>query len=126
MLKIKAKILNWKVLKTRVNITFGCDEIGENELMELIQLKGADGHLLFHIDEIKKELEEIIKDKKIAVDSNGLTQSQRLRKEIWTNWNEGDSTLKFDEFYLRAIEYFIKLLKDKRFKNRYKDETRNI
>lgn len=119
MFKTKAKLINWKVLKTRVNLIFASSDITESDLMELIQLKGADGHLLFNIDEIKKEIEEIVKDKTIAVDPKGLSPSQKLRKEIWINWNESETKKPFDQYYFEIIEYFINLLKYKRFKNRY-------
>jgi len=88
MLKVKAKFTGSKKLLTQRNITFSIkDEIDE---LELIQLLNTEGILVFNGDELKKEVLEVIKNKKYGlIDENGRTKSEILRGVLYSCWTEG-------------------------------------
>jgi Glu-tRNA(Gln) amidotransferase subunit E-like FAD-binding protein len=118
MIILKAKLTSLSQLLTQLNLTFAVKEMTEEDQIRLEQAKGEEGFLLFHGDEIKKSVEEIMKDKTIGVNEEGRSPSQILRGAIFQAWDRVYSGPDdFDSFYKRAMEKFTEQVK-KSYRNR--------
>jgi Glu-tRNA(Gln) amidotransferase subunit E-like FAD-binding protein len=104
MIILKAKLTSLSRLLTQLNLTFAVKEMTEEDQIRLEQAKGEEGFLLFHGDEIKKSVEDMMKDKSIGIDDKGRSPSQKLRGAIFQAWDQVYSgSDDFDAFYKRAM-----------------------
>jgi hypothetical protein len=104
MIILKAKLTSFSRLLTQINLTFAVKEATEEDQLRLEQSKGEYGYLLFHGDEIKKSVEEVMKDKSIGVSEEGRSPSQVLRGAIFQAWDlvyKGPDD--FENFYRRSM-----------------------
>lgn len=82
MLKLVAKFEKAEKLTTKTNLVFSTK--AELDSLVIEQLKDSTGHLLFSIDEIKRVVEVLMKDRRIGVDRNGRSPSQKFRATLTT------------------------------------------
>lgn len=104
MLILKSKLVNFFQRKTILNIHLSIDreEVDDEKLAEIMQTVGTYGYFTFSPDHLKKEVEDIMKNKKIGVRTSGYSHSQVLRGKIRLLWEKDQSDkgeLSFDEYY---------------------------
>lgn len=94
-----------------VTITFETDEKNANQIMELHELMGKYGGLVFK-PESQLTVAEIKEIDSLDIEASGKTKSQRLRNKLYVKHqqigNPGDS---FNNFYARAMDAFIEGIK---------------
>ena len=112
MIILKAKLTTLAKLLTQVNLTFAVKEMSEEDQIRLEQAKGEEGYLLFNGSEIKKSVEEIMRDKSIGVDEHGRSPSQKLRAAIYQSWEKVyQGPDEFETFYIRSMNKFTNQVK---------------
>lgn len=114
-LLIQAKISGFKKLKTSANIRFNVDleELNFEKEIAINQLKKSKGYLFFSNDPIREEVLEVIKNKRIGVSEDELTNSQKVRKVIWEAWNNIETEKEFEDFYNEVNAKMIKAIRKK-------------
>jgi hypothetical protein len=84
-------------------------DLSETDFINMIQYTRNEGFLTFFPDKMKTEVESIMKNKKIGVDTKGRSKSEILRGiifQLWTNcFHEG---ITFEEFYNSKMDNYIK------------------
>lgn len=112
---LQATYKSCKILKKTANVHFSIDleSLDFEKQVVLKQLQKSKGHLFFSNDPIRDEAIKIIKDKRIGVDEHGLTNSQKVRMEIWRVWNNLEQDISFEDFYNDVTEKMIKAIKKK-------------
>lgn len=112
MLKYKARLTSIKELKRQTNLVFTVkEEVDEIDLMQSLRM---DGYLLFNQDDYKKEVEDVMKNRKLGVSEEGKSKSQILRGVIWQLWSNGH--IKCDnaeDAYNQKMNQIINHLKSK-------------
>jgi hypothetical protein len=112
MIILKAKLTSFSRLLTQINLTFAVKEANEEDQLRLEQSKGEDGYLLFHGDELKKSVEEAMRDKSIGASEEGRSPSQILRGAIFQAWDQvykGPDD--FENFYKRSMSKLTEQVK---------------
>jgi Glu-tRNA(Gln) amidotransferase subunit E-like FAD-binding protein len=105
MIILKAKLTSLSRLLTQLNLTFAVKEMTEEDQIRLEQAKGEEGFLLFHGDEIKKSVEDMMKDKSIGIDDKGRSPSQKLRGAIFQSFDQSyTGTLDWETFYVKSMQ----------------------
>jgi len=112
MILKKGKIEAIKERKTRIDIVVSTKETIDP--LEAMQLQKTEGYFLFNPDEIKKTVEDAMKDKKIGVDMEGKSPSQKLRGQIVMLWQESDEEISMENYYQREMEKIINHYRNKR------------
>lgn len=84
--------------------------LSDPEFIELRQLRGLEGKLIFDINEIQNE-EEVLDS--IDEDLETKSPSQRLRNVLYVYWQENKIEGKFKEFYATQMERIIQKIKNK-------------
>jgi hypothetical protein len=109
MILIKAKFESLKELQTKTNLIFSTqDLIAEYDLEQLLRM---DGYLAFNPDEFRAKVLNIISAKRIGVNDEDLTFSERLRKVLWLVAEEKAED--FEKFYAKEMERIIEHYKAK-------------
>lgn len=104
MLYIKAKFTSYRFGKNTYELKFTSKEFADKIILE--QSKG-EGFLLFSPDEIKKQVEEAIKNKRIGINYKGKTKSEILRGTIYSIWANANTTKSFEQFYSESMDFII-------------------
>lgn len=110
MITIKSKFERTKTLETKTNLVFSTKE--DLDSLVIAQMLGADGFLLFSVDEIKREVEKAARDKKIGMNERGFSKSQILRGTMSSLWMNS-SGISFEEFYNKEMDKIINHYKSK-------------
>ena len=97
--------------KSRLDILFSTQE--EPSQIEQLQLEKSKGYLAFNSDQYKKQVEELIKNKRLSVDYLDRTKSQILRGvlsevALQNNWNP---EVFYGQEMNRIISHYRKKLK---------------
>jgi hypothetical protein len=111
MIVVPAKFESIEKLKTKTNLVFSIkEEIPKLEELQMIQ---AEGFLAFNVDEYRTQVLGILKNKRIGVDEQQLTHSQRLRNVFFLIWQEQNPGVPFEDFYSEKMEKIIEHYKTK-------------
>ena len=114
MLKLKAKFSGFSFQKTSTQLRFRVDEI--LDMLDFYDLVKKPGWLYFSADEMKFEVEKVMKDRSIGADETHRSPSQRLRGalfQFWLNRVQKDGEVgEFDEWYKAQMERLIKQIKE--------------
>lgn len=109
MFLVKAKLDLVKSLETKSKIIFSTkDELNE---IQIAQAMKCDGYLAFSADQLKKEVEEAMRNSKIGVTEEGFTMSQVFRGVCFRIAN--DQGLEPEDFYRNEMKKIIKHYKAK-------------
>lgn len=108
MVRAEAKFKRVKTdLKTEIQLVFSTtDELDE---MQLAQMEGKKGHLVFALDEITAKVEELMKARRVEVDRDGRSKSQIMRGEIFEVWQSKfrERFPEFNDFYAAWMDKLI-------------------
>ncbi len=111
MLIIQAKFERVNVLETKTNLVFSTkDDLNE---IQIAQIERSHGHLAFSVDQLKKEVEEAMRDTKIGIDESGMSKSKIQRGVLYQVWEKSDEEIGFDDFYKREMDKIINHYKQK-------------
>ncbi len=75
--------------------------------LEIVQTNGSEGWLSFTPDKLKAEVEKVMKDRRIGIDTEGRSNSERLRGAIYKYWTLLPGVEPFEEFYSKKMQGFI-------------------
>ena len=107
MLVTKAKLTSYKRHKTQINLTFSVPL--ETDELQLEQNIKTSGFLAFNPDQFKKKVEDFMRNKSVGIDRDGFSQSQLLRGDIMTIWEDAVAAKKtektVDQFYVDTMEW---------------------
>jgi hypothetical protein len=109
MLLFRAKFEREKSLKTKRNLVFSTKE--ELSELEVAQLESGEGYLAFNVDEYREKVLKIIESKRIGVDENEMTKSQKLRFILFNIASENG--LDFEEYYSEQLDKICEHYKTK-------------
>lgn len=107
-----AKFEGLQKMKTKTKIIFSTNEPVDFEMIE--SLRGLEGNLAFSPDHIKKEVENAMKDRKLAIREDGRSHSEILRGTFNVLWRQGYfGNVDFETAYAFAMENLIEHYKSK-------------
>jgi hypothetical protein len=90
-------------------MTFITRELENNEFALLRDIRGAEGWLLFSLNEVQeKDIPE-----EAVEEVEGKTPSQRLRSVLFVLWKQSKSELDFNIWYRSKMESIIQAIKNK-------------
>ena len=110
MIIIQAKLRGIKEFVTGIRLVFQIPNtvLTEEQKISIIQANGKDGYMTFGPDELKAEIEAIMRDKKIGVTEAGKSRSEILRGTLYDYWKKNYSGAKpFDDFYNDRMDSYI-------------------
>jgi len=101
MLVLKSKLVNLFKRKKVANVHFTVDlnEITEEKFLEIQQAIGTFGYITFTPDKLKKQVEEVMKNRKIGIRPDGFSHSQVLRGQLRKLWELVDYEGTFESYY---------------------------
>jgi len=110
MLITQAKLKGIRERLTGMRIIFwvNTEDMDDLKKMTIIQKLNSDGWLTFSQDKLKIEIEEAMKNKKIGVNTDGKSLSERMRGQLYRYWRELNTpNQSFELFYQQKMEGYI-------------------
>ena len=96
----------------RINLFIPKDKITDDDVLSVIQSLGSTGYFTFTPDSLKKDVEDAMKNRKIAIDETGKSKSAILRGYLFKYWNrfyKGGKS--WEEFYNAKMDGIIGMTK---------------
>jgi len=103
MIYIKAKLTTYTKQKTQYVLKFSTKENIDDVILE--QSLKTEGYLLFAPDEIKRNVEEAIKNKRLGANYEHRSKSSILRGKLYEIWYNKQSSKDWETFYAESMDF---------------------
>lgn len=112
IIQAKLKIIREYSRGWRLVFTVPNEALTEDKKLSIMQSNGNDGFLTFSPDELKAEIEAVMKNKKIGASEGGKSKSEILRGTLYDYWKKNYSGGKlFEDFYNEKMDSMITKIK---------------
>ncbi len=109
MIITQAKMKGYKEVPKGLKLYFfiPVDRLTPDLRLEIMQTNGSDSWLSVSPDKLKAEVEQAMKNRKIGIDTEGHSSSEKLRGAIYKYWTLLPGVEPFEEFYCKKMQGFL-------------------